>query len=346
MSETVAACGAIFNGRAVSTDPVSAQIVQNVYAYFYSSNANASPSTALQGGSAVTSTASATLLSPNTIRKCLDADVKQLLKSQQETRTAPRINFADAELDFADPEVSLVCTVVEAEIRRRKEKGEHVSLRILSTFLFEQGYHGWDRSKVFRLLRHRGWRYGKTNGYVYLSQKPEVISKTSQFLNAKYQLEEEGAVFVFIDETYLWMDTQSACTWFRANEKDSWLATKSSEGKRFIVIGAGCAELGWLPDCLLVLEANSNDLDYHNALNAQHFANWFKVHVFVMPQCSYVCQSLLIPAIKTPTSGNRIRQCLLSRSVLRRLWCIVQDETQCAGCVFATLRGAARLGGI
>jgi hypothetical protein len=41
---------------------------------------------------------------------------------------------------------------------------------------------------------------------------------------------------------------------------------KANDGKRFILMAAGCAEIGWMPGAFLVTEAGSNDLDYHASI--------------------------------------------------------------------------------
>jgi len=137
--------------------------------------------------------------------------------------------------NFLDPEVQYVCTVLEEEIDRRTKAGEFVSLRSLAEWV-KKLHHapGWRFSDVYKLLKARGWVFAKANNYQFLQRRRDVRTKAV---------------------AYLWLDEQGKWSWFRKSDEAKMRACKTNDGKRFILMAAGCAEIGWIPGAFLVTEA-------------------------------------------------------------------------------------------
>jgi hypothetical protein len=94
------------------------------------------------------------------------------------------------------------------------------------------------------------------------------------FLRQYFKLKESGEwTFVFLDETWIFQHGNN-CTfgWFDGS-KEAAAKLKASNGKRFIILHAGCAD-GFIKNASLIFPSKIPHLDYHGDMSAPYFIKW------------------------------------------------------------------------
>jgi len=173
---------------------------------------------------------------------------------------------------------------LEEEIDRRNADGEYISLRSLASWLAEHGEPGWSFAQVHRILRDNGYVWARANNYTFLAKRADIQDRLRQHLRRKGRNRRlpsaDQYIEVYIDESYLWMDSQSRYSWFKKSPSKQFLrACKTSDGRRFILMAAGTVD-GWVEDTFFLGESGNNDVDYHKAIGADTFEDWFE-HVLL-----------------------------------------------------------------
>ena len=91
---------------------------------------------------------------------------------------------------------------------------------------------------------------------------------------------------MYIDET--WVNVNHTCEGVWSENKKGILSslspqckecgrhTSAGKGERFIVLDAGSADRGFIPNVGLLFKSKTNSSDYHDEMNSQHFLEWFE----------------------------------------------------------------------
>jgi len=79
---------------------------------------------------------------------------------------------------------------------------------------------------------------------------------------------------IYLDETFIWRNTQRQWSWFPDDDDHAAIATKASKGDRWTVIHAGGID-GWVDQAMFLRKVDRRG-DFHGTITADHFAEWFR----------------------------------------------------------------------
>ena len=159
-------------------------------------------------------------------------------------------------------------------------KKEHVTLDSLLAKIKEKQICDMSRATLGRVLKHLGFCYKATDNRRGLCEQSHVVAKRHKFLRLylKNRNSPEPRQVVFIDETWVFSKGSSKKTWQDDSVKSLQQPTKTSDGKRYIIVHAG-TENGFLEGASFIFGTKNKSLDYHDNMNAELFEKWFEENV-------------------------------------------------------------------
>uniref|UniRef100_A0A6P7G4Q8 Uncharacterized protein LOC114337704 n=1 Tax=Diabrotica virgifera virgifera TaxID=50390 RepID=A0A6P7G4Q8_DIAVI len=130
---------------------------------------------------------------------------------------------------------------------------------------------------LWRVLKHLGFRYKKTNNRQVLCELSNVVSKRWHFLR-KYvnnKTSDSPRQVVFLDETWIFAKGNMSKSSWQDGTTKCYSSNRSGNGKRYIILHAGNDE-GFIPDASLIFSSTKNTGDYHGNMDANIFEEWFE----------------------------------------------------------------------
>ena len=107
-----------------------------------------------------------------------------------------------------------------------------------------------------------------------------------RYLRQVKQLRQEGWDIVYTDETWVnqnhshqggWTENKSSSmTALSPSCKECSRFVPSGKGPRLIVLDAGSANVGFIPDAGIIFQSKTNSIDYHDEMNTTHYLEWFE----------------------------------------------------------------------
>jgi transposase len=135
------------------------------------------------------------------------------------------------------------------------------------------------------IVKTMGYQYKKVNNRKILIESPRLKSLKIKFLRKYLQYKEENALFVFLDETWIYQNGAPIRRWLNENDRRTMPKKITvTEGKRFTVLHAGC-KFGFLEGCKFLLNSNIDSADYHKTMNGELFKKWVEEQLVPSLQC-------------------------------------------------------------
>ena len=154
-------------------------------------------------------------------------------------------------------------------------------------------------------------------------EQSDIVASRVKYLREIKIHRDEGREIVYLDETWVNKNIAPTHTWLPAAKCETALDLMenkdiqipkfpSGKGVRWIILDAGSATRGFLPNCKLVFRGTDVDGDYHKEMNSKVFMNWFEHNLLpalspnstiVLDNASY--HNLKVDASVSPTSATR-----------------------------------------
>ena len=172
------------------------------------------------------------------------------------------------------------------------------------------------KTSFWKLLKTIGFKYLKTKGNTkIMMERREIVAWRHSYIRDIREIRSQGRPIVYLDETWVNAHHTVSRQWY--DEGDTAGAQQPNEapsgkGKRLIILHAGCADSGFLPECDLVFIGNTKSHDYHDEMNATHFNEWWSEKllpnlpagaVIVMDNAPY--HTVKTEASSCPTTSSR-----------------------------------------
>ena len=168
------------------------------------------------------------------------------------------------------------------------EKKELPTKRMIINVLSDRGIYVSKR-QLDRLLPKLGFKWKKVseNRKIFL-ERSEIRASRAAYLRQVQEYRQMGYQIVYLDETWVTKNHKASHCWLpNAKTEDiieliSNRALKlpnipSGKGKRLIILHAGSAESGFIPNCKLVFHGKLRvEEDYHSEMNSKVFLDWFE----------------------------------------------------------------------
>ncbi len=169
---------------------------------------------------------------------------------------------------------------VRSYIRAANNKGEHITLADISTFL-EKEYadESFHKTTLARTLNRWGFEFGKGTRSQHLKEKDHVIAARQRYLREMKNNRITGNAFdtnrpeVYLDESYVNKNHSHDFIWYYG-EDGPWVQKPTGKGERLIIINA-ITKCGWVPGTKLVFKSTRKTGDYHGQMNWELFKKWF-----------------------------------------------------------------------
>ena len=193
------------------------------------------------------------------------------------------------------------------------------------------------RSTVWKILKEIGFRYrASEENRKFVYERTDIVAQRHKYLRMIRKYRALGYDVVYVDETWLNQNHTKSHRWTDDNRcgygygcTDCGFSCRwkipDNKGRRLIILHAGSAKLGFVPDCDLVFETKNKEGDYHREMNSTVFMDWFENQLLVsLPHpCVIVLDNASYHNIKlqesiTPSSNNRkqeMQDCLTARNI-------------------------------
>lgn len=246
----------------------------------------------------VSSTIYATGISENSLRKLRNHGI-----SKSKPKGPKRKPVVDPVL-----EDSFLTAAIRAIVQRffANKKWPTVSM-IYAAVRTELDFAGSEKS-LRRIIKAMGYVFGKRPD-AQVKERVDIVRKRHTYLREIKKHRLTGREIIYLDETWLNANhTVSRCWYEKENPSTGKLQVPSGKGSRLIILHAGSANIGFIPNCLLSFVSKST-ADYHEEMNGDTFLKWFKEQllpnipprsVIVMDNASY--HSVI--SDKAPTLSN------------------------------------------
>lgn len=134
----------------------------------------------------------------------------------------------------------------------------------------------YERTTLYRLLKHLGFRYRVYNRRKVIMEAPRIVALRHRFLRQIAQVRAQGKNIVYLDET--WFDTHTVPSRLWSDGSDQCIVdVPATRGKRLLILHAG-GNAGFVDGCLMVSNKSLKDasVDYHDDMNSELFEKWFQ----------------------------------------------------------------------
>ena len=169
---------------------------------------------------------------------------------------------------------------VRSFIRAANNKGEHITLADIHTFLErEYANESFHKTTLARTLNRWGFEFGKGTRSQHLKEKDHVVAARQRFLREMRNNRASGVNLntnrpeVYLDETYVNKNHSNDFIWYYG-EDGPWVQKPTGKGERLIIINA-ITKCGWVPGAKLVFKSTRKTGDYHGQMNWDLFKKWF-----------------------------------------------------------------------
>jgi transposase len=142
-----------------------------------------------------------------------------------------------------------------------------------------------------------GFKFRKTEtNRKLLIEKHNICLKRIEYLQKIIEFRRQGRKIVYTDESYVLSSHVVNKSWSSVDD-DNTVKQSLSKGKRLIIVHAG-GEEGFVPNALLIWEAQSSSGDYHDNMNKDNYYKWVtekllpnlsKNSVVVLDNATYHC---------------------------------------------------------
>lgn len=206
--------------------------------------------------------------------------LNKLLKAEAHLREPGEPEKRDRSMMMADEDAAVIRPALVALVLERKP----ISLdSLLARIKEDEPKWKWSRATLQRALSNRcGITFTRRKVaeryYAKMREDPNNVQRRARYLQYFFDYESQGRPFVFIDESWLnknmvtskcWSDGTSNC------EPD----VPAGKGERWILIGAGGKETGWINQSFKMWKGHIQSEDYHTEMNAAVFEDWMKRHL-------------------------------------------------------------------
>lgn len=169
---------------------------------------------------------------------------------------------------------------VRAYIRAANQRGDHITLTHIHTFLEERSCDGsFHKTTLSRTLNRWGFEFGKGTRSQHLKEKDHVIAARQRYLremrNNRHP-NNSGEICrpeVYLDESYVNKNHSNDFIWYYG-EDGPWVQKPTGKGERLIIMNAITKD-GWVPEAKLVFKSTRKTGDYHGQMNWELFKKWF-----------------------------------------------------------------------
>ncbi|XP_050508988.1 uncharacterized protein LOC126886178 [Diabrotica virgifera virgifera] len=154
---------------------------------------------------------------------------------------------------------------------------EHVTISAVLQKIKDKELCDISLTSLWRVLKHLGFRYKKTNNRQVLCELSNVVSKRWHFLRKfmNNKTSDSPRQVVFLDETWIFAKGNMSKSSWQDGTTKCYSSNRSSNGKRYIILHAGNDE-GFIPDASLIFSSTKNTGDYHGNMDANIFEEWFE----------------------------------------------------------------------
>jgi hypothetical protein len=154
----------------------------------------------------------------------------------------------------------------------------------------------WGRTTLSKAMQALGITFRLTKDWHYDRLREDEANqlRRARYLKYYFKYKEEGRIFNYFDETWFNKNMVDLYEWSDGTlEMDRGLP--SGKGDRWIVMGCGSKENGWMRELFKIWKGTSKDEDYHGNMNAEIFYDWTEKYfeyaedksVFVLDRAPY-----------------------------------------------------------
>lgn len=197
-----------------------------------------------------------------------------------------------SELDDFDSEV------VRRTVYEFYDRGEYPTSQLIFNAVKSKINYSGKITSIQRLLKNLKFSYKKcSDGRKFLMERNDIVALRCKFLReiCTMRKNKDSRPIVYLDETWVNQNHSRSVAW---QHNTNMVGPKIPIGKggRLIVVHAGCAKYGFIPNSKLVFRSNTgNSTDYHSQMNSELFKSWFtqmlnnleEPSVIIMDNASY-----------------------------------------------------------
>lgn len=201
----------------------------------------------------------------------------------------------------------------------------------------------FSNSTLLRWVKKLQFSYKKLNNKPILMEQDSIAAKRADFLYAIKRYRDSGWTIYYTDETWCGANHSRKFGWVeRVNpeRRDNFdlyrggiqevngyrggIKRPSGSGQRVIILHIGNAN-GFLDGALKCFVGKKGSSDYHNEMNKEHFEEWYRFVLSVIPDKSVIVidqapyHTMLDPNFRNPTSAwtrSRILEWMATRQVI------------------------------
>ena len=203
-------------------------------------------------------------ISERTLLRIRTEEEERDAPGKQDTRNRPMAMSAD--------EMALIRPAVIAVILAKKPVRLDSILKQVKTTTPEWT---WGRTTLCKAMNAIGITFRKTKDLHYDRLKEDEANclRRARYLEYYFGYKEEGRIFNYFDETWFNKNMVDPFEWSDGTlEFDR--GVPSGKGERWIVMGCGSKENGWIRSLFKIWKGTSTDEDYHGNMNAEIFYEW------------------------------------------------------------------------
>ena len=195
------------------------------------------------------------------------------IRTEEEERAAPgKKDTRDRPMAMSADEMALIRPAVIAVIRAKKPvRLDSIQIQIKTA----TPEWPWSRSTLCKAMHAIGITFQKTRDWHYLRLQEDEANclRRARYLEYYFRYKEEGRIFNYYDQTWFNKNMVDLYEWSDGTlEFDRGLP--SGKGDRWIAMGCGSKEKGWMRPLFKIWMGTSKDEDYHGNMNAETFYTW------------------------------------------------------------------------
>ena len=180
--------------------------------------------------------------------------------------------------------------VIRRTIHKLYEERILPTVRIIQARLAAKTTIKVSNSKLKLVLHELGYSFTRTEVNRCIAvERSEAVAARANFLREIRKCRAAGMQVIYVDETWVNQYSCRSLAWYpKLSLMDEFMKQKeigiqklpnipSGKGKRIVILHAGSAEKGFIPECELVFLGMHDDKgDYHTEMNTKLFMQWFE----------------------------------------------------------------------
>ena len=205
------------------------------------------------------------------------SNLNRLLKSDPPPQNEPEDRFREMMLT-EEQEYFIRPAIASLIVEKVPVTLNSILNRVREDALKQEIAWPYSRSTLRKIMNERlqiSFRKRSHTRYTKLREDPANCLLRATYLKRFFEYYAERRPFVFMDESWLNKNMMNTLVW-SDGEKDLEPMMPSGKGPRWILIGAGCKELGWLQSTIKMWTGKSMNEDYHTEMNWEVFVDWLK----------------------------------------------------------------------